>query len=89
MKAEHATPDAPVPVDLVMASGSGLDPDVSPQAAEFQVARVAAARRVPADDLRKMIARQIDRSGAFIGAPPRVNVLMLNLALDGEKVGQH
>ncbi len=54
-----------------------------PEAAEYQVGRVAAARRIPEARVRELLARAIDHSGAIIGAPPRVNVLKLNLALDG------
>lgn len=75
-------PEQLVPVDLVTASGSGLDPDISPAAAEYQVGRVAAARHVTEAQVRELLARAIDHSGAIIGAPPRVNVLKLNLALD-------
>ena len=82
VSALKATPEHPVPVDLVTASGSGLDPDISPEAAEFQVARCAAARQVPEAQLRELVNRMIDHSGAIIGALPRVNVLKLNLALD-------
>ncbi len=82
-EALKATPERPVPVDLVTASGSGLDPDISPEAAEYQVGRVAAARQIPEAQVRELLARAIDQSGAIIGAPPRVNVLKLNLALDG------
>jgi potassium-transporting ATPase KdpC subunit len=77
-----ATPNRPAPVDLVTASGSGLDPDISPEAALYQSARVARARGLPIESLRALIERTIERSGAMIGAPPRVNVLLLNLALD-------
>jgi len=73
-----------VPPDLVTASGSGLDPDVSPEAAHFQESMVAAARNVPVEKVRSLIGRHVVRSGAIIGAPPRVNVLKLNLALDEE-----
>lgn len=79
-----ASPEAPAPLDLVTASGSGLDPHISPAAAASQAARVAAARSVPVAAVRALIARLTDHSGAAIGAPPRVNVLRLNLALDAE-----
>jgi len=83
VEALKATPERPVPVDLVTASGSGLDPDISPEAAEYQVPRVAAARQIPEDQVRGLIVKMVDHSGAIIGAPPRVNVLKLNLALEG------
>lgn len=83
VEALKASPERPVPVDLVTASGSGLDPDISPEAAEYQVPRIAAARQIPEAQVRELLARAIDHSGAIIGAPPRVNVLKLNLALDG------
>ena len=71
-----------MPVDLVTASGSGMDPHISPEAAYFQVARVAAARKMPVEQVRSLIARQIETSGWVIGAPERVNVLKLNRALE-------
>jgi potassium-transporting ATPase KdpC subunit len=80
-----ATLDQPVPVDFVTASGSGLDPDISPEAAIFQAPRVAAARGLPIEQVRGLIDRQTNRSGAILGATPRVNVLLLNLALDHEQ----
>ena len=80
--ASKATPDNPVPVDLVTASGSGLDPDISPEAALFQAPRIAASRGVPIERVRDLINRETNRSGAILGAPPRVNVLLLNLLLD-------
>ena len=77
-----ATPEGPAPVDLVTASGGGLDPHISPEAARYQIARVAAARHLPLDPLGALIDAHTERSGAILGAPPRVNVLMLNIALD-------
>ena len=77
-----ATPESPAPVDLVTASGGGLDPHISPEAARYQVARVAAARNLSVGRVRTLVDARTERSGAIIGAPPRVNVLLLNRALD-------
>jgi K+-transporting ATPase ATPase C chain len=88
-EALHASADRPAPVDLVTASGSGLDPDISPEAALFQTPRVARARGLSVDVVRTLIDRSINSTGASIGAPPRVNVLLLNLALDAAEEGAH
>ena len=81
-KLQAENPNAPVPVDLVTASASGLDPDISPAAAEFQVPRVARERGMSEVDLREIIARHTrGRTFGLLGEP-RVNVLELNLALD-------
>ncbi|WP_454762498.1 potassium-transporting ATPase subunit KdpC [Cupriavidus campinensis] len=84
-----ADPDnkAPVPVDLVTASGSGLDPHVSPAAARYQAARVARLRGLPMEKVEALIAANTEGPGLAVLGEPGVNVLKLNLALDGVKAG--
>ncbi len=81
LKAEN--PGAAVPVDLVTTSGSGLDPDISPEAALFQVPRVAKVRNMPEDRVKQFVTANTNGRFAGLLGEPRVNVLALNLALDG------
>ena len=84
-KLQQENPGAPIPVDLVTASGSGLDPEISPAAAEFQIPRVAKARGMNVQAVRATVARHtLTRTWSIFGEP-RVNVLELNLDLDSLK----
>ncbi len=84
LKAADPMNAAAIPVDLVTASGSGLDPDISIAAAEYQIARVANARGIPESKIREVVERfTSERQFGMLGEP-RVNVLQVNLALDGK-----
>jgi K+-transporting ATPase ATPase C chain len=81
-KLQKENPGTPVPVDLVTTSASGLDPDISPAAALFQVPRIAKARNLPEDRLRQLVEDNTNDRFLDLLGEPRVNVLELNLALD-------
>ncbi|PRY07184.1 potassium-transporting ATPase subunit KdpC [Paraburkholderia sp. BL25I1N1] len=87
LKAAGTDMSKPVPVDLVTSSGSGLDPEISPAAAAYQIERVAKARKLAANDVQALVDRYTSGRQFGILGEPRVNVLQVNLALDEMKHG--
>jgi potassium-transporting ATPase KdpC subunit len=83
-RVQAENPGIPVPVDLVTTSASGLDPDVSPAAAEFQIPRVARERGLSQDQVRRLVKEHTQPRQLAVLGEPRVNVLEVNLALDGK-----
>jgi K+-transporting ATPase ATPase C chain len=84
LRAANPSNTSPVPIDLVTASASGLDPHISPAAADYQAARVARARNMSEDEVRRLVREATDGRTLGILGEPRVNVLELNLALDAQ-----
>ena len=84
---KEENPNAPIPIDLVTTSASGLDPDISPEAALFQAPRVAKERGLPEDKVRELVRQNTEGRTLGLFGEPRVNVLQLNMALDALKEG--
>ncbi|MEI6222111.1 MAG: potassium-transporting ATPase subunit KdpC [bacterium] len=83
VKSENNLPEnASIPADLVLASGSGLDPHISPEGAKIQIQRVATARNLPVKELEKLVEKSIEQPTLGILGEPRVNVLLLNISID-------